>query len=101
MNEVCQCDIIFSSFWPFRYIIDDSLQVTESDTVDIVDAALKHHSSDTTTQAMSLIALLKLSSRFPSCSEYVLDLFYVHMLLFRISNPFFLHGIFFKSFFFI
>ncbi|KMZ65480.1 AP-1 complex subunit gamma-2 [Zostera marina] len=54
--------------------VEEPIIVTESDTVDIVDAALKHHSSDTTTQAMSLIALLKLSSRFPSCSERIKEI---------------------------
>lgn len=46
-------------------------QVTEADAVDVVEAAIGRHSSDLTTQAMCLIALLKLSSRFPSCSKYV------------------------------
>lgn len=46
-------------------------QVTDSDIVDVVEIAIKHHASDLTTKAMALIALLKLSSRFPSCSEYV------------------------------
>lgn len=45
------------------------LQVTESDAVDVVEAALRHHSSDITTRAMSLISLLKLSSRFPPTTE--------------------------------
>lgn len=47
------------------------MQVTESDAVDVIELAIKHHTSDLTTKAMSLVALLKLSSRFPSCSEYV------------------------------
>lgn len=46
-------------------------QVTESDAVDVAEIAIKRHTSDLTTKAMALIALLKLSSRFPSCSEYV------------------------------
>lgn len=46
-------------------------QVTESDAVDVVETAIKHHSADLTTRAMCLVALLKLSSRFPSCSQYV------------------------------
>lgn len=44
-------------------------QVTESDAVDVFETAVKHHSSDVTTKAMALIALLKISSRFPFCSE--------------------------------
>lgn len=51
-------------------------QVTESDAVDIAETAIKRHTSDLTTKAMALIALLKLSSRFPSCSEYV-DIFFL------------------------
>ena len=46
-------------------------QVTESDAVDVVETAIKRHSSDLTSRAMCLVALLKLSSRFPSCSVYV------------------------------
>jgi AP-1 complex subunit gamma-1 len=44
--------------------------VTESDAVDVVEHALKRPASDLTTKEMALIALLKLSSRFPSCTEY-------------------------------
>lgn len=44
--------------------------MTESDAVDVVEIAIKRHASDLTTKAMALVALLKLSSRFPSCSEY-------------------------------
>ena len=46
-------------------------QVTESDAVDIIEIAIKRDTLDLTTKAMAFIALLKLSSRFPSCSEYV------------------------------
>lgn len=52
--------------------------------MDIIEIALKHHTSDLTTKAMALIALLKLSSRFPSCSEYVsmlICLFYYYLIL--------------------
>ncbi|XVE75085.1 hypothetical protein DITRI_Ditri12bG0068400 [Diplodiscus trichospermus] len=51
--------------------IEDPITVTESDAVDAIDVALKHHTSDLTTKVMALIALLKLSSRFPSCSERI------------------------------
>jgi AP-1 complex subunit gamma-1 len=44
-------------------------QVTESDAVDAVQLALNRYSADVTTRAMCLVALLKLSSRFPSTSE--------------------------------
>jgi AP-1 complex subunit gamma-1 len=46
-------------------------QVTESDAVDVIEDAITRHNSDSTTKAMALVALLKLSSRFPSISEYV------------------------------
>ncbi|CAN1852785.1 AP-1 complex subunit gamma-2 [Linum perenne] len=48
--------------------VEDPITVTESDAVDVVENALKRQASDLTTKAMALIALLKLSSRFPSCS---------------------------------
>lgn len=54
--------------------VEEPLTVTESDAVDIVEVALKCHSSDITTRAMSLIALLKLSSRFPPTSERIREL---------------------------
>jgi AP-1 complex subunit gamma-1 len=37
--------------------------------VDAVEVALNRYSADMTTRAMCLVALLKLSSRFPSTSE--------------------------------
>uniref|UniRef100_A0A0E0K6I2 AP-1 complex subunit gamma n=1 Tax=Oryza punctata TaxID=4537 RepID=A0A0E0K6I2_ORYPU len=46
-------------------------QVTESDAVDAVQLALNRYSADVTTRAMCLVALLKLSSRFPSTSERI------------------------------
>ncbi|XP_022151160.1 AP-1 complex subunit gamma-2-like isoform X2 [Momordica charantia] len=51
--------------------VEDSIVVTESDAVDVAETAIKRHGSDLTTKAMAMIALLKLSSRFPSCSERV------------------------------
>ncbi|EOY00411.1 Adaptor protein complex AP-1, gamma subunit isoform 2 [Theobroma cacao] len=54
--------------------IEDPITVTESDAVDAIEVAIKRHSSDLTTKAMALIALLKLSSRFPSCSERIRDI---------------------------
>ncbi|WZY72580.1 hypothetical protein YC2023_004820 [Brassica napus] len=38
----------------------DDLHVTESDAVDVVETAIKHHTSDVTTKAMALISLLKI-----------------------------------------
>ncbi|KAK4358224.1 hypothetical protein RND71_023834 [Anisodus tanguticus] len=52
-----------------RLDIEEPLTVTESDAVDVVETSFKGHSFDLTTRAMCLIALLKLSSRFPSCSQ--------------------------------
>ncbi|KAL0538982.1 hypothetical protein IC582_023156 [Cucumis melo] len=54
--------------------IEDPIVVTEADAVDIVETAIKRHDSDLTTKAMAMIALLKLSSRFPSCSERINNL---------------------------
>ncbi|KAL8157124.1 AP-1 complex subunit gamma-2-like [Apium graveolens] len=54
--------------------IEEPITVTESDTVDVLETAIKHHTSDLTTRAMCLIALLKLSCRFPSCSERIQDI---------------------------
>ncbi|CAI8587618.1 unnamed protein product [Vicia faba] len=51
--------------------VEDPITVTESDTVDVVEIAIKRHASDLTTKAMALVALLKLSSRFPSCSKRI------------------------------
>ncbi|KAM0942636.1 putative adaptor protein complex AP-1, gamma subunit [Dioscorea sansibarensis] len=53
---------------------EEPITVTESDAVDVVEAALRHHSSDITTRAMSLIALLKLSSRFPPTTERIREI---------------------------
>lgn len=47
------------------------MQVTEADAVNVVETAIKRHSSDLTTQAICLIALLKLSSHYSSCTKYV------------------------------
>ncbi|XP_041014143.1 AP-1 complex subunit gamma-2-like isoform X2 [Juglans microcarpa x Juglans regia] len=54
--------------------IENPITVTGSDAVDVVELAIKCHTSDLTTKSMSLIALLKLSSRFPSCSERIRDI---------------------------
>ncbi|XP_022956970.1 AP-1 complex subunit gamma-2-like isoform X2 [Cucurbita moschata] len=51
--------------------IEDPIVVTESDAVDVAETAIKRIGSDLTTKAMGMIALLKLSSRFPSCSERI------------------------------
>lgn len=57
---------------------EEPLTVTESDAVDVVEVALKSHSSDITIRAMSLITLLKLSSRFPPISERIRELIIQH-----------------------
>lgn len=57
-----------------RLDIEEPLTVTESDAVDVVETSFKNHSFDLTTRAMCLIALLKLSSRFPSCSQRINDI---------------------------
>ncbi|XP_024023894.1 AP-1 complex subunit gamma-2 [Morus notabilis] len=54
--------------------VEDPITVTESDAVDVVEIAIKRHTSDFTTKAMAFIAMLKLSSRFPSCSERIKDI---------------------------
>ncbi|KAL3636336.1 hypothetical protein CASFOL_020883 [Castilleja foliolosa] len=54
--------------------VEDPITVTESETVDIVEAAIRRNFSDLTTRAMCLIALLKLSSHFPSCSKRINDI---------------------------
>lgn len=50
---------------------EEPVTVKESDVVDVVETATKHHSSDLTTKAMCLIALFKLSCRFPACSQRI------------------------------
>ncbi|XP_059648987.1 AP-1 complex subunit gamma-2-like isoform X2 [Cornus florida] len=54
--------------------IEEPITVTESDAVDVVEIAIKRHTSDLTTRAMCLIALLKLSCRFPTCSQRIKDI---------------------------
>ncbi|XP_042756428.1 AP-1 complex subunit gamma-2-like [Lactuca sativa] len=54
--------------------LEEPITVTENDAVDVVELAIKHHASDLTTRAMCLIALLKLSSRFPVCSQRIKDM---------------------------
>ncbi|XP_038996044.1 AP-1 complex subunit gamma-2-like [Hibiscus syriacus] len=56
--------------------IEEPITVTESDAVDAIEVAIKHHRSDLTTKAMALIALFKLSSRFPACSERIKDIIF-------------------------
>ncbi|KMT07292.1 hypothetical protein BVRB_6g149210 [Beta vulgaris subsp. vulgaris] len=54
--------------------IEDPITVTESDAVDAIELASKRHNLDVTTRAMCLAALLKLSSRFPACSQRIKDI---------------------------
>lgn len=58
--------------------IEEPMTVTESDAVDVIEIAIKHHISDLTTRAMVLVALLKLSSRLPTCSERIKDIIVQH-----------------------
>ncbi|KAH6763196.1 Adaptor protein complex AP-1 [Perilla frutescens var. hirtella] len=58
--------------------VEDPVNVTEADAVDVVETAIGRHSSDLTTRAMCLSALLKLSSRFPSCSKRINDIIHHH-----------------------
>ncbi|KAH9605987.1 hypothetical protein KSS87_012269 [Heliosperma pusillum] len=53
-------------------------EVTESDVIDIIEMAIKRHNSDIATSTMCLIALLKLSSRFPPCSQRVKEILVQH-----------------------
>ncbi|KAF6157344.1 hypothetical protein GIB67_004282 [Kingdonia uniflora] len=57
---------------------EEPITVTESDAVDVLEISMKRHTSDITTRSMSLIALLKLSSRFPSCSKRISDIIIQH-----------------------
>jgi AP-1 complex subunit gamma-1 len=50
---------------------EEPITVTESDAIDLIELALKRHTTDTATRAMCLVSLLKLSSRFPPTSERV------------------------------
>ncbi|PPD97206.1 hypothetical protein GOBAR_DD05768 [Gossypium barbadense] len=54
--------------------IEEPITVTESDAVDAMEVAIKCQRLGLTTKAMALIALFKLSSRFPSCSERIKDI---------------------------
>ncbi|KAK9277510.1 hypothetical protein L1049_007054 [Liquidambar formosana] len=55
---------------------EEPITVTESDAVDVIEIAIKHHKSDLTTRAMAFIALLKLSCRFPTCSQRIRDIIF-------------------------
>ncbi|KAK8640299.1 hypothetical protein V6N13_008056 [Hibiscus sabdariffa] len=56
--------------------IEEPIAVMESDAVDAIEVAIKHHRLDLTTKAMALIALFKLSTRFPACSEKIKDIIF-------------------------
>uniref|UniRef100_A0A7I4AYD3 AP-1 complex subunit gamma n=1 Tax=Physcomitrium patens TaxID=3218 RepID=A0A7I4AYD3_PHYPA len=57
---------------------EDPITVTESDAVDVVEIVLKDPRVTSTTVAFALTALLKLSSRFPECSERIKVLILEH-----------------------
>ncbi|XP_047322411.1 AP-1 complex subunit gamma-2-like [Impatiens glandulifera] len=50
---------------------EEPVTITESDAVDVIENVTKHHSSDLATKEMCLISLLKLSCRFPACSQRI------------------------------
>eukprot|EP00249_Psilotum_nudum_P024471 c29194_g1_i5 orf=436-3120(+) len=50
---------------------EEPVTVTESDTVDLVERVLKDLRVSPETRAGAVTALLKLSSRFPSCTEHI------------------------------
>ncbi|KAK4429859.1 AP-1 complex subunit gamma-2 [Sesamum alatum] len=54
--------------------VEERINVTEADAVDVIETGIRCHSSDLTTRAMCLIALLKLSSRYPSCTKRINDI---------------------------
>ncbi|KAL6969480.1 hypothetical protein U1Q18_029192 [Sarracenia purpurea var. burkii] len=54
--------------------IEEPITVTESDAVDVIENAIRRHTLDLNTRAMCLIALLKLSCRFPVCSQRIKDI---------------------------
>ncbi|KAL0334179.1 UNVERIFIED_CONTAM: AP-1 complex subunit gamma-2 [Sesamum angustifolium] len=54
--------------------VEERINVTEADAVDVIETAIRRHSSDLTTRAMCLVALLKLSSRYPSCTKRINDI---------------------------
>eukprot|EP00252_Welwitschia_mirabilis_P004363 TRINITY_DN1469_c0_g1_i6.p1 TRINITY_DN1469_c0_g1~~TRINITY_DN1469_c0_g1_i6.p1 ORF type:complete len:906 (+),score=208.03 TRINITY_DN1469_c0_g1_i6:268-2985(+) len=64
---------------------EDPITVTESDIVDLLEEILRRTKSDATTRAMALVALLKLSSRFPPCTERIKDLIDQHKGSFTIE----------------
>jgi len=50
---------------------EEPITVTETEAVDAVELGFNRYSADVTTRSMCLVALLKLSSRFPSMSERI------------------------------
>ncbi|GJS38412.1 putative ribonuclease H-like domain-containing protein [Tanacetum coccineum] len=67
------CSIVeklsLDKLWYIDQMLKVLCEVTENDAVDVIELAINRHTSDLTTRSMCLIALLKLSSRFPSCSH--------------------------------
>lgn len=57
---------------------EDPLTVTESDAVDVLESVLKDVRTSTAGRAYALTALLKLTSRFPSCSDRIAVLIQAH-----------------------
>ncbi|KAK1365772.1 AP-1 complex subunit gamma [Heracleum sosnowskyi] len=53
---------------------EEPITVTECDAIDVIESAYKQYTTDLTTRAMCLVALLKLSCRFPSSSQRIQDI---------------------------
>ncbi|XP_074383581.1 AP-1 complex subunit gamma-2-like isoform X2 [Apium graveolens] len=53
---------------------EEPITVTECDAIDVIESACKQYSTDLATRAMCLVALLKLSCRFPSSSQRIQDI---------------------------
>ncbi|KAH7279348.1 hypothetical protein KP509_37G015500 [Ceratopteris richardii] len=54
--------------------VEEPITVTESDAVDVVEKVLKDSRVKPETRAIALTSLLKLSSRFPVCTERIKEL---------------------------
>eukprot|EP00850_Spirogloea_muscicola_P001819 SM000007S20779 [mRNA] locus=s7:120003:125764:- [translate_table: standard] len=57
---------------------EEVMTVTEADATDVLESVLADQRSSPAARAYALVALLKLSSRFPSCSGRVKDLIEQH-----------------------
>ncbi|WOH08351.1 hypothetical protein DCAR_0727790 [Daucus carota subsp. sativus] len=53
---------------------EEPITVTECDAIDVIETTYKQYTADLTTRAMCLVALLKLSCRFPLSSQRIQDI---------------------------